>query len=108
EALFSHDDFVKEGAVLAAIKSPDLSTLLADRQSLRARAQLVDRELLAAARMYEDKLVAARDLLEARSEKERLTIQLANIESTLALFHPNEAKGTFEILAPKSGYIVDK
>ncbi|WP_257658306.1 efflux RND transporter periplasmic adaptor subunit [Parapedobacter lycopersici] len=108
EAHFSLGDFVKKGAVLAAIKSPELSALLAERQGLRARAQLVDHELLAAARMYEDKLVAARDLLEARSEKERLTIQLANIESTLALFHPNEAKGTFEILAPKSGYIVDK
>jgi len=105
---FSLGDYVSKGQVLAAINSPELNAMLAERRNLNARSQVLERELAAAERLYADRIASARDLLEAQSEKERLAADLAGIESSLALFNPNERNGTFEILAPASGYIVEK
>jgi len=105
---FSLGDFVKQGQVLATIKSPALNTMLAEKRSLQSQRQLAEREYTAALGMYTDNIAAERDLVEAKSALEKLDAELANIEANLALFHPNPAQGVFEIRSPSSGYIVEK
>ncbi|MFC3199663.1 efflux RND transporter periplasmic adaptor subunit [Parapedobacter deserti] len=105
---FSLGDYVKQGQVLATIKSPALNTLLTEKRSLQSRRQLSEREFAAAQSLYQDNIASERDLVEARSTLEMLDAELANIEDNLALFRPNPAQGVFEIRSPSSGYIVEK
>ncbi|SEL81318.1 efflux RND transporter periplasmic adaptor subunit [Parapedobacter koreensis] len=105
---FSLGDFVRQGQVLATLKSPALNTMLAEQRSLQAQRQLAERQYTAAQGMYDDNIAAERDLIETKSALEKLDAELANIEANLALFHPNPAQGIFEIRSPSSGYIVEK
>ncbi|MBK1442097.1 efflux RND transporter periplasmic adaptor subunit [Parapedobacter sp. ISTM3] len=105
---FSLGDYVKQGQVLATIKSPELNTMLAEKRSLQSQRQLAEREYTAARSMYDDNISAERDLMQAKSVLEKLDAELASIEANLALFHPNPAQGVFEIRSPASGYIVEK
>lgn len=105
---FSLGDYVEKGQVLAAIKSPELNALLAERNSLNVQFRLAARELEAAKGLFDDNISSERDLLRAELELEKLAADLANVSSSLRLFNPNESNGTFEILAPTNGYVVEK
>lgn len=107
-ANFSLGDYVAKGQVLAAIKSPELNALLAEQQNLNAQSRLAARELEVAKGLFDDNISSERDLLRAELEQEKLAAGLANVSSSLRLFNPNESNGTFEILAPTSGYVVEK
>lgn len=108
QAHFSLGDFVKQGQVLATLKSPELNTMLAEKRRLESQRQLAERQLASAQGLYADHIASDRDLVEAKSELEKLEAELANIDANLALFHPNLAQGVFEIRSPSSGYIVEK
>lgn len=105
---FSLGDYVEQGQVMATIKSPELNALLAERNSLDAQTRLATRELAAAKSLFDDHISSERDLLRAELELEKLTADLATVSASLRLFNPNERNGTFEILAPTSGYVVEK
>lgn len=107
-ANFSLGDFVKQGQVLATLKSPGLNTMLAEKRRLELQRQLAERQLVSAQGLYTDHIASDRDLVEAKSDLEKLDAELANINANLALFHPNPAQGVFEIRSPSSGYIVEK
>lgn len=105
---FSLGDFVKQGQVLATLKSPELHTLLAEKKSLESQRKLAERKLESAKGLYTDQIASDRDLVEATYKLEKLDADLANLDANLALFHPNPAQGVFEIRSPASGYIVEK
>ncbi len=105
---FSLGDYVKKGQVLASIKSPELNALWSEKTNLENRLKIAEREYAAAKGMYEDHIASERDLLAAQSEVNTLKAELGNIGATLALFNPNPVQGTFEIISPRSGYVVEK
>lgn len=106
--LFSLGDYVQKGQLLAEIKSPELNGLLLEKKSLTTQIQVAERELSAVQSMFNDKLASEREWITAKSEVEKLKAELSSLNQNLALFHPNPSKGTFEIKAPSSGYIIEK
>lgn len=105
---FSLGDYVNQGQVLASIKSPELNTLWAEKINLENQLKAAEREYAATKGMYDDHIASERDLMVAQGEVNKLRAELDNVAATLALFNPNPAQGTFEIIAPRSGYVVEK
>ena len=105
---FSLGDAVRKGAVLAEIRSPELSQLHAEGVSLRAQLRLAKRQLASVASMYEDGVASQRDLLEAEGEVQQIEAELERVESVMSLYGAGSTAGVFQIRAPISGFITAK
>lgn len=106
--LFSLGDHVKKGQLLAEVKSPDLNAMFAQTRDLQAQIKVAERELSAAESMYKSQLSSERDVIAARSDVDKLKIELQNLQQNLALYRFNGATGSFGIYAPSDGYIIEK
>ncbi len=107
QADFALGDYVKQGQVLATLKSPELHTMVAEKRALESELRLASREYDAKKRLYEDELAAEKDLIGAETAVARIEAELANLSANLELFRPAD-QGTFALRAPASGYIVEK
>lgn len=105
---FSLGEYVKKGQVLATIKSPELNTLAADAKRIAAELKVAQRDLERTTGLHSDHIASEMELVQAQSAIEMLEAELAGIRSNLALFHPDQTQGIFELRSPASGYIVAK
>jgi membrane fusion protein, heavy metal efflux system len=106
--LFSLGDAVRQGSVLAEIRSPELSALHAEGVSVRSKLRLAKRHLAAVTAMYDDGVSSRRDLLEAEGEVQQLQAELERVESVMALYGATATPGVFQIRAPVSGFVTEK
>ena len=104
---FSLGDKVQKEQALLDIKSSDLSALLSEKISLESEMQVAQRNLQSAQSMYDDKMLSEKELLESQSEFRQAQAAYERAKTDLSLYKYKE-DGIFSILAPMSGYIVDK
>lgn len=100
-------DYVQKGQVLATIRSTELAEVQKDVSDARNDLVVAQNNLRVAREMYEGKLNTEKDVLEAQSQvqKAKDALQRATAVSTVY----NVKKGNiYTVLAPISGYIVDK
>ncbi|MEN7547256.1 efflux RND transporter periplasmic adaptor subunit [Rapidithrix thailandica] len=107
-AYFSLGDRVTKGQLLAELRSPELSQLQSERQSLAAQLRVAERQLKSVQAMYEDGIASEKDLLEAQSEVSIKEAELNKIDTILSLYSASTEKGVFQIKAPASGIITGK
>lgn len=105
---FSIGDQVKKGQLLAEIKSTELSSLLSQKRTIQLQIQVAERELDYITTMYEDKIAAQKEMVEAQSNLEVLRAELENTTAQLELYSASSERGVFQIKAPSSGTIVNK
>jgi cobalt-zinc-cadmium efflux system membrane fusion protein len=84
---------VKKGQTMLHIRSAELS-------SLQSELIIARRNLQSAETMHEDRLISELELIEARSEYERL-------QADLSLFGDNLGGGVFSIKSPITGFVVE-
>ena len=100
-------DYVKKGQVLAVIKSTDIADF--ERQMVDAKSDLIvaKNNLKVAQELFEGKLNAERDVLEAKGGVEKAQSQMNRIQETYKIY---KIKGgsLYDVTAPISGFITQK
>jgi len=91
---FSLGDKVQKGQTMLHLRSSELS-------SLQSELTVARRNLQSAESMYEDNLISEIELIEARSEYEKL-------QADLSLYGENKGGGVFAIKSPMAGFVIDK
>lgn len=104
---FELGDYVRTGQVLASIKSTQIQELQQQRLYQRSQIALLEKQLKAKQELTADGLLVLTDLIAAEHELESAKIELERIEQGMK-FYKATGSGTFQILAPKDGYIIQK
>lgn len=104
---FSLGDKVQKGQTLMDIRSLELSALLSESISLESELAVEQRNLQSVQGMYDDKMLSEKALLEAQSKFRQVQTACERAKNDLSLYRHKDG-GVFSILAPMSGYIVDK
>lgn len=100
-------DYVKKGQVLATIRSTELAEVQKDVSDAKTEMVVAQNNLRVAKEMYEGKLNTEREVLEARSVLQKAQDQMQRASAVSTVY--NVKKGNiYSVLAPISGYIVQK
>lgn len=100
-------DYVHKGQVLAVIKSADIADF--EKQMTDAKTDLVvaKNNLKVVQELFEGKLNAERDVLEAKSQVDKALSQLHRIQETYQIYSIKSGS-LYEVKAPISGFIIQK
>ncbi|KFF22823.1 efflux RND transporter periplasmic adaptor subunit [Chryseobacterium sp. JM1] len=100
-------DYVRKGQVLATIRSTELAEVQKDVSDAKTDLVVAQNNLRVAKEMYEGKLNTEREVLEARSVVQKAQDQMQRATAVSTVY--NVKKGNiYSVLAPISGYIVQK
>jgi membrane fusion protein, heavy metal efflux system len=105
---FSLGDYVKRGQLLAEIQSAELTSLQSERKTLESQLLVANRQLESVESMHQDGIASQLNLLEAQSTVNVLNAELEKVKSNLSFYRASNAYGIFRIMAPSSGFIVNK
>jgi cobalt-zinc-cadmium efflux system membrane fusion protein len=104
---FSLGDKVQKGQVLLDIRSSELSALQSESIAAEIGLAIAQRALQQAQSLYDDRMLSEKELLEARAKVMQEQAVLERIRSDMSLYRKKDG-GAFSIIAPASGYIVEK
>lgn len=105
---FELGEWVNKGKVLATISSTALNELLENKSNIESQLALEKKQLDIKNNMLNDGLASILEVKELENSIEQLQNSLKSLESNLSIYNSTRQQGVFEILAPKSGYIVQK
>jgi cobalt-zinc-cadmium efflux system membrane fusion protein len=104
---FELGDQVKKGQVLAVIKSTEIQSLFQQKKSQQNQINLLGKLLNTKKDLLNDGMISEPEMLQVEHELETAKLELNRINQSLQLYHA-VGEGTFQILAPKNGYIIQK
>lgn len=104
---FELGDYVKKGQVLATVSSLQIQDLIQQRKYYQSQISLFQKQLKSKQELLEDGLISRSDVLEAEHDIQSAKIEVDKINQNLKLFSA-VGNNTFQIVAPKNGYIVQK
>jgi len=104
---FELGDQVKRGQVLAIIKSTEIQSLFQQQKVQQNQIDLLSKLLITKRDLLKDGMISAPEMLQVENELGNAKIELNRINQSLQLYHAF-GDGTFQILAPKNGYIIQK
>lgn len=108
KVLVTLGQYVKKGEVLAEIASAELNEIWLEKQHITQNLALAQQKVKTAEALLADGLASQRQVEEARMEYAVLQSSLQTQNQHLSYVNASSKKGIFQILAPKSGYIVEK
>lgn len=106
----SFGDYVHKGQTLALIKSADVAGNYSDLDNAEADVKIAKRQYENAKSLYESGISSQREYEEAKENYDKALAVANKIRSVIRINgggHTNAA-GTYSIVAPASGYIVEK
>lgn len=100
-------DFVKQGQLLAVIKSSEVADF--QRQLLDARSDvaLAEKNVQVAKDLYLGKLNSEKDVIASEKELEKAKAELNRINEVYSIYHLKQGS-EYSITAPISGFIINK
>ncbi|RKS98361.1 efflux RND transporter periplasmic adaptor subunit [Flavobacterium sp. 123] len=100
-------DYVKKGQILATIKSTDIADF--EKQMVDAKSDLLvaKNNLKVSQELFDGKLNAERDVLEAKGQVAKAISQLNRIEETYKIYNI-KGGSIYQVTAPISGFIIQK
>lgn len=104
---FQLGDFVKNGQVLAIVKSNEVLDLSQQRRNFENQIALIQKQIKIKKELLNDGLASQPEVTELEYELKSARIDLENVNATLRMYRA-VGNGQFQILAPKDGYIVQK
>lgn len=104
---FEVGDYVRKGQVLASIQSAQIQEMYQQREMLKNQIDLLGRQLQSNQELLEDGMASVMDVLEIERERTQVRIELEHIDFVLNMYQAS-GRNTFQILAPKNGYIIRK
>lgn len=100
-------DYVNKGQLLATIRSTEVAGFEKELQDARNDLLVKQNNLKVAQEMFEGKLVAERDVIEAKSEMEKAQSQLNRTLETYQIYNMKPGS-IFEVISPLSGFVIEK
>lgn len=104
---FELGDYVRQGQVLAVVKSNDVMELMQQKRSNENQLELLRKQIAVKKELLADGMASQTEVTEMEFELQSTQIEIDKIDATLKLFRA-VGNGQFQILAPKPGYIVQK
>lgn len=108
QTYFSLGDKVQKGQVMFEMHSTAINAMQSELISSQAELRSAEREYQSAQALYDDQMLSEKELLEAQSNFKQAQASYARSKKDLALFGAGNAKGTYSVKAPMSGYVVEK
>lgn len=100
-------DYVKKGQLLATIRSTEVAGFEKELDDAKNDVLVAKNNVKVAQELFEGKLSAERDVLEAKSQLDKAQSQLRRIQETYKIYNI-KGGATFEVRAPLSGFIIQK
>lgn len=104
---FELGDHVKQGQILAIISSTEIQSLAQDKKRFENDIALLKKQLQSKKELLKDGLASQPQVNELQHQLHSAEIELEKTLGNLKLYR-SVGNGKFQILAPKSGYIVQK
>lgn len=100
-------DYVKKGQLLATIRSTEVASFEQELDNAQNDVVVARNNLKVAQELFEGKLNAERDVIEANGALEKAKAQLQRIQETFKIY--NIKKGAiYEARSPISGFVIEK
>lgn len=100
-------DYVKKGQLLATIRSTEVASFEKELEDAKNDVVVAKNNLKVAQELFEGKLSAERDVLEAKSSLDKALSQLHRIEETYKIYNI-KGGATFDVRSPLNGFIIQK
>lgn len=100
-------DYVKKGALLATIRSTEVAGFEKELQDAENELVVAKNNLKVTQELYEGKLAAEHQLVEARSGVEKAVAQLNRVKEVFQIYNL-KGGSVYEVRAPLSGFITEK
>ena len=100
-------DYVQKGQVLAQIRSTEVAGFEKELQDAQSDVLVARKNLQVAQELFEGKLNAERDVLQAKTELAKAQAQLSRIQATYKIYNLRPGS-VYEVRSPLSGFVVQK
>ena len=100
-------DYVKKGQVLAVVRSGEVAEFFKEKLNAKSDVVVEEKNLQVAKDMYAGKLSTEKEVLAAERELEKAKNELARINEIYNIYGLQKGSD-FEIIAPTSGFILQK
>ena len=100
-------DYVKKGQVLAVIRSTEVAGFEKELEDAQNDVVIAKNNVKVAQELFDGKLTAERDVLEAKSLYDKALSQLHRIQETYKIYNI-KAGSLYEVRSPLSGFVIEK
>lgn len=100
-------DYVKQGQVLATVRSSEIADFQRQRLDAQADVALSEKNLQVARELYQGKLNSERDVIAVEKELQKANAELLRINEVYSIYQLG-SESTYNIVAPISGFVVFK
>jgi cobalt-zinc-cadmium efflux system membrane fusion protein len=100
-------DYVNKGQLLATIRSTEVASFEKELDDAKTDVIVAKNNVKVAQELFDGKLSAERDVLEAKSHLDKAQSQLHRIQETYKIYNIKSG-ATFEVRAPISGFVIQK
>ncbi len=103
-------DYVKKGQILATILSTDISTYQRDYNIAKANFEVAEANLTRSTELYKSGMLSAKEYADAQKEYSNDQSEFNEKKQILELYGGSEKEldAMFRVVAPRSGYIVER
>ncbi len=100
-------DYVQKGQLLATIRSTEVAGFEKEMQDAKNDVLIAKNNVKVAQELFEGKLNAERDVLEAKSQLEKAQSQLFRIKETYKIYNLKDGS-IYQVVSPISGFVIQK
>lgn len=104
---FELGDYVRQGQVLAVVKSTEVQSMAQERRYYQNQIDLLRKQIQSKKELLNDGMASQPEVLALEHELRAAQIELDKVNATLSMYRAI-GDGQFQILSPKNGYIVQK
>jgi len=104
---FELGDYVKQGQVLAVVKSAEIQGMAQEKRTYQNQIELLRKQIKTKKELLNDGLASQPEVAELEFELKAAQIEIDKINNTLKIYKAI-GDGQFQIIAPKNGYVVQK
>ncbi len=103
-------DYVKRGNILATILSTDISTYQRDYNIAKANYEVAESNLVRSTELYKSGMLSSKEYAEAQKDFSNAFSEFNEKKQILELYGGSEKEldAMFRVVAPRSGYIVER
>lgn len=100
-------DYVKKGQLLATIRSTEVADFEKQLEDAKNDVVVAKNNLKVAQELFEGKLNAERDVIEAKSNLDKANSQLNRIQETYKIYNIRQG-AIYEVRSPLNGFVIEK
>ncbi len=103
-------DYVKRGDLLASLLSTDISTYQRDYNIAKSNLEVEEKNMARSSDLYKSGMLSEKDFAEAKKDFANATSEFNEKKQILELYGGSSERldATFRVVAPRSGYIVER